>query len=90
MNFLNWTDGLEDKILEPDSSKKLSGWTLGERPNFKIMNWLFWNIDNWIKYLSNALYSYHLIQKNYLQSMHQMEISTLICQWRTLGSTIYL
>ena len=36
--------------IEPTSGKKLTGWTAGERPPFQTMNWLFYNIDQWIKY----------------------------------------
>lgn len=36
--------------IEPTSGKKITGWTSGERPPFQTMNWLFYNIDQWIDY----------------------------------------
>lgn len=40
----NWTDGDAAKVTEPTVGKKLLGWIADERPSFKFMNWLFYNI----------------------------------------------
>lgn len=41
--------------IEPTSGKKITGWTSGERPSYQNMNWLIYNIDQWIKYLDAAV-----------------------------------
>lgn len=52
-DHIDWTDGNPLKITEPTSGKKLLGWALAERPPFQFMNWLFWQLDNWDKYLES-------------------------------------
>ncbi len=47
---IDWTDGAPAKVTEPTAGKKLSGWLKGERPAFQFMNFLFFRIDEWIKY----------------------------------------
>lgn len=50
---INWTAGNADQAtisVQPTDQKKLTGWLSSERPPFQIMNWLFQNVDEWIKY----------------------------------------
>lgn len=51
---IDWTDGNALKVTEPTSGKKLLGWTKSERPPFQFMNWLFFNLDEWIDYLESV------------------------------------
>lgn len=53
--YINWTDGSGTKVSQPPSSKMLSGWTSGEVPPFQYMNWLFFQLDQWIQYLDQTL-----------------------------------
>jgi len=46
----DWTDGDAAKVQEPSAAKKLLGWVSLERPPFEFMNFLFFNIDEWIDY----------------------------------------
>lgn len=51
---LDWTIGNSNPSavrVEPSASKKTEGWVVNERPPFENMNWLFYNIDEWIDYL---------------------------------------
>ena len=50
----NWTDGDAAKVTEPTVGKKLLGWIADERPSFKFMNWLFYNITEWIDYFETT------------------------------------
>lgn len=43
-----WTDGNALKQVEPSGGKKLLGWTKSERPPFQFMNFLFYDIYNWV------------------------------------------
>lgn len=52
---LDWTVGNPDiatTTVEPDPSKKQTGWAVDERPGRQYFNWLFWIIDQWIKYFN--------------------------------------
>lgn len=40
--------------IEPTSGKKITGWTPGEKPAPEYMNWLFYNITQWIKYFDGV------------------------------------
>jgi len=51
---LDWTDGAPAKVVEPSAAKKLLGWVALERPPFEFMNFLFFNTDEWIKYLESV------------------------------------
>lgn len=54
---LDWTLGNPNFgtiTVEPTSGKKQTGWTPGEPPPSEYMNWLFYNTDQWIKYLKSA------------------------------------
>lgn len=49
----DWTVGnasFGTVTIEPSAGKKQTGWTKAERPPFQIMNWLFYNINDWINY----------------------------------------
>ncbi len=55
---LDWTVGntnFGSVTIEPTSGKKLTGWTPAERPSPQFMNWIFYNTDQWEKYLSSAV-----------------------------------
>lgn len=41
--------------IEPTGGKKITGWTSNEKPPFQTVNWLFYNIDQWIKYFDGAI-----------------------------------
>jgi len=47
----DWTDGAAAKQVEPSAAKKLTGWVALERPPFEFMNFLFFNTDQWVKFL---------------------------------------
>lgn len=51
---IDWTDGDAAKVVEPSAAKKLLGWVALERPPFEFMNFLFFNTDEWIKYLESV------------------------------------
>lgn len=55
---INWTYGNPDQAIisvEPGAAKKQEGWKTDERPPKEYMNWLFQNIDEWIKYLDSEV-----------------------------------
>lgn len=54
-SHIDWTDGNALKQTEPTSGKKLLGWTKSERPPFQYMNFLFYNVDLWIKWAEDSL-----------------------------------
>ena len=57
----DWTVGngsFGSVTIEPTSGKKTTGWTPAERPSPQFMNWLFYNQDQWVKFL-NSLGSNH-------------------------------
>lgn len=54
-SFPNWTDGSPSKVQEPPPAKKLAGWTPGEPPPMQYMNWLFYNLDQWVKWIEQTL-----------------------------------
>ena len=54
---IDWTVGnpsFGTVTVEPSSGKKITGWTASERPAHQVMNWLFFNIWEWIKYFEMA------------------------------------
>lgn len=53
VSHINWTDGAPEKVQEPTSGKKLLGWAFKERPPFEFMNWLFYRLDEWVKYFES-------------------------------------
>jgi len=53
-SHLNWTDGAPAKVQEPTGGKKLLGWAFTERPPFEFMNWLFFRLDEWVKYFESV------------------------------------
>lgn len=46
----DWTSANPSVRTEPTSGKKNTGWNIDERPPREFMNWLFFNIDEWIDY----------------------------------------
>lgn len=49
----DWTEGNPDAgtiTVEPTAGKKLAGFLLDERPTRQLLNWLFFNITEWITY----------------------------------------
>jgi len=56
-----WTVGNPDfgtVTQEPSAAKKEAGWLPDERPPREYMNWLFNNIDEWIKYFDGEIDSF--------------------------------
>lgn len=54
----SWTVGnpsFGTVTVEPSSGKKLNGWTASERIPFQFLNWLFFNINEWITYLEEQV-----------------------------------
>ena len=51
---IDWTDGDAAKVEEPTVGKKLLGWIASERPPFKFMNFLFFNLGEWVDYLESV------------------------------------
>ena len=54
---INWTKGNPNFNLvtvEPSSGKKINGWGVAERPAAQIMNWIFFNICEWIDYFEET------------------------------------
>ena len=49
----DWTVGnpsFGTVTIEPSAGKKQTGWAAEERPAYEYMNWLFYNLDEWIDY----------------------------------------
>lgn len=54
---IDWTLGnpsFGTVTIEPSAGKKQTGWTAGERPPHQTMNWLFFNILDWINYFETT------------------------------------
>ncbi len=64
-SHIDWTDGDAAKQTEPTVGKKLLGWIADERPSFKFMNFLFFNTDEWIKYLEGVTDGLLALQSTY-------------------------
>lgn len=50
---IDWTEGnpsFGTVTVEPNGAKKQTGWEIDERPPRQYINWLFYNLDQWIKY----------------------------------------
>ena len=53
----DWTVGnpsFGTVTIEPSAGKKQAGWGVGERPPAQFMNWLFFNIGEWIDYFESV------------------------------------
>ena len=48
-----WTNGSPDNRIEPNSSKKNTGFLSDERPGFQHFNWIIWILGEWINYLES-------------------------------------
>ena len=56
-SFPDWTVGNPNfgvVTVEPESGKKVTGFTPGEAPTIQDMNWLFYNLTQWAKYLDSV------------------------------------
>lgn len=54
---IDWTVGnpsFGTTTVEPSAGKKLTGWTASERPPHQIMNWLLFNILEWLNYFETT------------------------------------
>lgn len=54
----DWTVGNPDfgtVTIEPSGGKKQTGWTPSERPPSQFFNWLFYNLDQWVKYFESVV-----------------------------------
>ncbi len=57
-DFLNWTPDADPlTVVDPPTLQKNTGWTAGEKPPFEYMNWQMYLIDQWLKYLDQAVFS---------------------------------
>lgn len=68
----DWTEGnpsFATVTLEPNGAKKQQGWFADEKPPFQWMNWLFWNLNQWVKYL-NAAMKFQLIVSDDFDATH--------------------
>jgi len=55
---IDWTEGNPDQgtiSVEPSAAKKEQGFLVDERPPKETFNWLFQNVDEWIKYLDGQV-----------------------------------
>lgn len=53
-----WTDGATpSKVVQPDASTQLVGWTAGEPPPLQYWNWLHYMAGLWISYLDQSINS---------------------------------
>ena len=53
---MDWGVGNPDpgnRIVEPSVAKKVQAWNDDERPPAPLMNWLYNNTDEWIKYFES-------------------------------------
>jgi hypothetical protein len=54
----DWTVGnpsIGTVTVEPSAGKKQTGWQSAEKPGYQYMNWLFWNITQWINWVSDLV-----------------------------------
>lgn len=51
-DFPDWTDGDVSKVTQPPSDFALAGWLGSQAPPFQYMNWLFYDIGLWIRWLN--------------------------------------
>lgn len=54
---LDWTVGNPNFgtiTIEPTAPKKETGWGINERPPRETMNWLFYNVHEWIEYFETT------------------------------------
>ena len=50
-SYLNWVPSANPSyIIQPTVGQSTTGWTAGEPPPCEYMNWLFWDIDQWIQW----------------------------------------
>ncbi len=52
---IDWvSDGAPDKLLVPNAAKRLAGYVADARPPAKEHNWIFFILDQWVKYLEEV------------------------------------
>lgn len=49
-----WTDGAANKVAQPTAAAQAQGFTAGQPPPFEYVNWLFYEIGQWVGYLNEA------------------------------------
>lgn len=54
--FLDWTNGTAPAVLDPPAGQKSAGWAPNQKPPFQYLNWLFYQTDQWLKYLAGVVY----------------------------------
>ena len=53
----NWGYNNQDfanRVIEPTTQKKIQGWNVGERPASEFLNWLFYNVSQWIDHFDET------------------------------------
>lgn len=64
----DWTEGNPNfgtVTIEPTAQKKQDGWFIDERPPREFMNWLFWNITQWVDYFEEITDTLTALQGTY-------------------------
>lgn len=56
ISFPKWTNGPSSPlVVQPDASLANTGWQPGQAPDAQNVNWLLWDIDQWIEYLDSLV-----------------------------------
>lgn len=55
---IDWTTSNPAVRSEPTSGEKNTGWAIDQRPPREYMNWLFYNLDQWVKYFEDVTDAY--------------------------------
>jgi hypothetical protein len=50
-----WTEGNAPARTEPTLSYKQAGWAASVRPPYQFMNWILYNLTEWVKYFDAAI-----------------------------------
>ena len=53
-SFADWVATNPTQRIEPTGPEKEAGWAVAQRPPAKVMNWLHYIFDQWIKYFESA------------------------------------
>lgn len=54
---IDWATGDASYISEPSTPVKNLGWTKNQRPPYQTMNWVLWNILQWIQWFDFLTHS---------------------------------
>ena len=65
-------DAPSNKIIEPDITKKTSGWNPGERPPAYYFNWMWNMVSNALETLSNHLHDDRYSKKDHTHSVTEV------------------